>query len=191
MNKKIRWITETAVMLALLITLQWMGSLIPEKTTKQLVTGSLVNCVLAVTVLVAGRNSGIAVALISPIFATLFGIADVPTTVPIIMLGNTAYVLLLNLFLSKSMKPVWKMPVALIAASVVKFLILYFIGVKLTAGVLFDSLNGQAVAGTPIMNAGIAKKMTMMFSWVQLATALIGGAVALSITPVLRKARRK
>ena len=45
MNKKLRWITETAMMLALLIALQWGGSFVPEEFTKQLVTGSLVNCV--------------------------------------------------------------------------------------------------------------------------------------------------
>ena len=69
MNKKIRWITETAVLLALLICLQWVGSMIPEQMTKQLVTGSLVNCVLAVTVLMVGLSSGLTVAIISPICA--------------------------------------------------------------------------------------------------------------------------
>ena len=54
MKKKIIWITETAAMLALLICLQWAGSMIPEPITKQLVTGSCVNCVLAVTVLLGG-----------------------------------------------------------------------------------------------------------------------------------------
>ena len=48
MNKKLRWITETAIMLALLICLQWVGSQIPAPMVKQLVTGSFVNAVLAV-----------------------------------------------------------------------------------------------------------------------------------------------
>lgn len=67
MRKNIRWITETAVMLALLVTLQWVGSFIPEQMTKQLITGTMVNCVLAVTVLLAGLGSGITVSLISPV----------------------------------------------------------------------------------------------------------------------------
>ena len=46
MNKKILWITETAVMLALLVTLQAV-----TKPLGQLVTGSCVNAVLAITVL--------------------------------------------------------------------------------------------------------------------------------------------
>ena len=54
MKKKTLWVTETAVMLALLVTLQWA-----TKPLGQLVTGSCVNAVLAVTVLLSGVGSGI------------------------------------------------------------------------------------------------------------------------------------
>ena len=64
MNKKILWITETAIMLALLVTLQAL-----TKPLGQLVTGSCVNAILAVTVLVAGISSGVTVAVISPVLA--------------------------------------------------------------------------------------------------------------------------
>ena len=76
MSKKIRWITETAVMLALLVTLQWVGSFIPEQMTKQLVTGTMVNCVLAVTVLLAGLPHNVthafscAVTVLLPVWVT-------------------------------------------------------------------------------------------------------------------------
>ena len=69
MNKKLQWITRTGMLLALLIAFQWIGSFIPEEMTKQLVTGSLVNCVLAVTVLTVGLSGGITVALISPVLS--------------------------------------------------------------------------------------------------------------------------
>ena len=45
MRKKVLWITETAVMLALLVTLQAL-----TKPMGQLVTGSCVNAVLAISV---------------------------------------------------------------------------------------------------------------------------------------------
>ena len=51
MRKNVRWITETAVMLALLIALQAL-----TKPLGQLVTGSCVNAVLAVSVLLAARS---------------------------------------------------------------------------------------------------------------------------------------
>ena len=79
MKKKALWITETAVMLALLIAMQAL-----TKPMGQLVTGSAVNAVLAVTVLMRGLSSGLTVALISPVFAYLFGIAPNLVTVPVI-----------------------------------------------------------------------------------------------------------
>ena len=57
MKKQILWITETAVMLALLVTLQAL-----TKAAGQYVTGSCVNLILAVTALTAGLGSGAAVA---------------------------------------------------------------------------------------------------------------------------------
>ena len=59
MNKKIRWITETAIMLALLVTLQAL-----TKPAGQFVTGSCVNVVLAMAALVGGLWSGLTIALI-------------------------------------------------------------------------------------------------------------------------------
>ena len=92
MNKKIRWITETAIMLALLVTLQAL-----TKGFGQLVTGSCVNAILAVSVLVGGLWSGLTIALVSPVLAFLLGIAPQILTVPAIMAGNTVFVLLLAL----------------------------------------------------------------------------------------------
>ena len=53
MKKKLLWITETAIMLALLVTLQAL-----TKGFGQLVTGSCVNAILAISVLVGGLGSG-------------------------------------------------------------------------------------------------------------------------------------
>ena len=92
MNKKVRWITETAVMLALLVALQAL-----TKGFGQFVTGSCVNAVLAVTVLTAGLGSGIVVAVLSPVLAYLLGIAPQLLVLPAIMVGNTVFVVLLRL----------------------------------------------------------------------------------------------
>ena len=61
MKKKLLWITETAIMLALLVTLQAL-----TKPAGQLVTGTAVNGVLGIATLVAGVGSGAVVALLSP-----------------------------------------------------------------------------------------------------------------------------
>jgi hypothetical protein len=191
MSKKIRWITETAVMLALLISLQWVGSFVPDQMTKQLITGTMVNCVLAVTALVAGLSSGITVALISPVCAFLFGIAPNFITVLPIMIGNCCYVALLSLIIGKTRKFGWQQPVALASAAVVKFGVLYLLVVKVICGVASGSLLGKKIGETVLLAPPMLKKLPTMFAWPQLVTALTGGVIALAIVPVLRKALHK
>ena len=181
MNKRIRWITETAVMLALLVALQAL-----TKPLGQLVTGSFVNAVLAVSVLLAGLSSGITVALISPILAYLLGIAPQILTVPAIMVGNTAYVVLLYVIAGKDSTKILRQVGAWLTAAVAKFAVLYGIVAGLICGVLAEGLLAYGVMKEPLLKA-----LPVTFSWPQLVTALIGGAVALLLVPVLRKALHK
>lgn len=174
---------ETAVMLALLVTLQAV-----TKSLGQLVTGSFVNGILAVTVLVAGLYSGLTLAVISPVLAFLLGIAPNFVTVLPIMLGNVCYVVLLHLILGRSMKPVWKQPLAVAAAAAVKFGVLYLLVVELICGVASGALLGKKLGEIVVLAPPMLKMLPTMFSWPQLLTALIGGAVAMVIVPMLRKA---
>ena len=181
MSKKIRWITETAVMLALLVTLQAL-----TKPMGQLVTGSCVNAILAVSALVGGLSSGLVVSLCSPVLAFLLGIAPQILTVPAIMAGNSVFVILLSVLADKTGKNMIEQIIAWIVAAAAKFAALYAIVVLLICGVLSENLLAAGVLKAPMLNA-----LPATFSWPQLITALIGGAVALSITPVLRKALHK
>lgn len=178
MNKKILWITETAVMLALLVALQAI-----TKPLGQLVTGSCVNAVLAVTVLVAGLYSGITVALISPVLAYLLGIAPTLLTVPAIMVGNCVFVILLYFIAGKESSRLLRQIAAWLLAAAAKFAALYAIVVWLICGVLSEGLLASGTLKAPMLKA-----LPATFSWPQLFTALIGGAVALLVVPVLRKA---
>ena len=181
MNQKIRWITETAVMLALLVALQAL-----TKPMGQLVTGSCVNAVLAISVLVGGLGCGLVVALCSPVLAFLLGIAPQILTVPAIMVGNTVFVVLLRLLSNKTGKNIAKQIIAWLAAAAAKFAALYAIVVWLICGVL-----SQQLLESGVMKAPMLKVLPATFSWPQLFTALIGGAVALVIAPTLRKALHK
>ena len=190
MNKKLRWITETAALLALLICLQWVGSFVPNQLLKQLITGTCVNCVLAVSVLYAGLGSGITLALISPVCAYLLGIAPNFITVLPIMLGNCCYVVLLKLIVGRG-KPFWKQPVGLAAAATVKFAVLYVLVVKVICGVAAGSLLGKKLGSAVLLAEPMLKMLPVMFAWPQLVTALSGGIIALCVTPTLRKALKK
>lgn len=186
MRKKLLWMTETAVMLALLVALQAL-----TKPLGQLVTGSCVNAVLAITVLFAGMSSGITVALISPVCAFLFGIAPNFVTVLPIMVGNVCFVVLLRMLAGCAQKRIWMQPVALAAAAFVKFAVLYLLVVKIICGVASGVLLGKKIGNVVVLAPPMLQKLPAMFTWPQLITALIGGAVAFLIVPVLRKALRK
>lgn len=181
MNKKIRWITETAIMLALLVTLQYL-----TKPVGQLLTGSCVNAVLAIATLVGGLSSGIVVALVSPVLAYLLGIAPMLVTVPAIMVGNTVFVVLLGLLADPKGKNLIKQLIAWVSAAAAKFAVLYAIVVGLICGVLSENLLSAGTLKPPMLTA-----LPATFSWSQLITALIGGGIALLIFPTLRKALHK
>jgi hypothetical protein len=181
MRKKVLWITETAVMLALLVTLQAL-----TKPMGQLVTGSCVNAVLAIAVLLVGMSSGITIALISPVCAYLFGIAPNFVTVLPIMIGNVCFVVLLRLIAGKTHKPV-----ALVTAAGVKFGVLYLLVVKVICGIASGALLGKKLGDIVVLAPPMQKMLPTMFAWPQLFTALIGGGLALLIVPVLRKALHK
>lgn len=182
MNKKIRWITETALMLAMLIALQWVTSYIP-KPLGQFVTGSFVNAVLAVTVLLVGLSGGLTVALLSPIFAFLLNIAPNLVTVPAIMVGNAVFVGVLKLVMGEKL---WYKILAWLAAAAAKFSVLYILVVLLICGVASQPLLEQGLLKGPML-----KMLPAMFSWTQLVTALIGGGVALLMLPLLKKALKR
>ena len=191
MNKKVLWITRTAALLALLICLQWVGSQIPEQMVKQLVTGTFVNAVLAVTVLIVGYSSGITLALISPVLATVLGIAANPVTVIPIMLGNVCYVVLIKLICGKSGRICFRSVAAVIGAAAAKFAVLYLLVVQVICGVAAPALMGQKLGDTVLLGPKMLPKLTTMFTWPQLITALAGGTVAILLVPVLRKALKE
>ena len=175
MNPKVQRITETAVMTALLVALQ-----AATRPAGQLVTGSCVNAVLALATLLAGPWSGAAVALLSPFFAFLLGIGpQLLPIVPAIAAGTLVFVALLWALTRrrKGAPPLRQVPAWLIAAFG-KFAALYIIVVQVLCRIL------------PLKPPQI-ETFSAMFSWPQLVTALIGGGIALLLTPPLRRALRR
>lgn len=170
MNKKVKWIAETAVLLALLVVLQAV-----TKAGGQYLTGSCVNLILGIAALVAGLWSGVTVAVLSPFFAFLLGIGPQNLAIiPAISLGNLVLVVVLHLLARRAQGPIWKRGLAVVAAAGAKALVLYLVVVQLLCTLL--SLPEQQVG-----------LFTAMFSWPQAVTALIGGTLAMLLAPVIRK----
>lgn len=169
--KKTTWIARTAICLALLLALQFA-----TKGLGQLVTGSCVNLVLAMAALLGGVWSGLVVAALSPFFAWLLGIGPAfLQLVPCIALGNVVYALLFGLLVRALLKKRWLSGlIGMAAAAALKFLTLYVVLVRLAAPQVVPA------AKLPVVSA--------MFTWPQLATALLGGLLACLIAPVVFKA---
>lgn len=177
-NGKAKWVTRTGMLLAVLVALQ-----AATKPFGQLLTGSCVNGVLALSALLVGFGSGAVVAVISPVLAFLLGIAGNIVTIPAIMLGNLAYVLLLSLpkFFGRETLPVQAGSWLLAAAA--KFAVLYLAVGKLICGLLSESLLTAGLLKEPMLSA-----LPVAFGVTQLITALLGGAGALLLFQVLKKA---
>lgn len=173
MNKSVKWIARTAVTLALLVAAQ-----AATKSFGQIVTGSCVNLLLAVSAGVLGFSSGAVIAVVSPFLAYLLGIAQSPIlVVPGIAVGNLVYVAVIAL-LAKPLReklPKAHMFPAIVAAALLKFAALYLVVVKLIVPAL--GLPAEKTAA-----------LSTTFSVPQLITALIGGVIAALIVPLLRKA---
>ena len=160
-------------MIALLVALQWA-----TKALGQFVTGSCVNLVLGVSTLVGGVWCGAVVALVSPFCAFLVGVGPAKLViVPFIAVGNLVLVLLLH-FIAGGKPLGLRSYLAVAAAAVCKFAVLFL----LVTRVAIPALNLPEAA---------ASAMSASFSWPQLVTAAIGGVIAVTIAPAIRKALKR
>ena len=163
--KKTIWIVRTAVCLALLLVLQ-----VATKSLGQFVTGSCVNLVLAMAALTGGVWSGVIVAVISPFCAYALGIGPAFLLfVPCVALGNAVYAVLFALLVGR-----------------------FLTAQHLTAwGCMALAAAAKGLVAPTVVPAAKLAAVTAAFTWPQLVTALIGGALACLLAPVVKKALEK
>lgn len=172
-DKKVIFITQTALFLALLVTLQYVTSAMGQ----QLVTGSVVNFVLIAACLTAGYKSGLVVALVSPFLARFFGIGpQLIQIVPVIAVANVVYVTCYSAMkFGKNEKFKYiKWPLFIVLGAVLKYLVL-------SLGVT------KVVLPLCKVPAPMVAKLTVMFGINQLITALIGGVLAAMVVPLVKR----
>ncbi len=174
MSSGVKWITRTAIFTALVIVIQAATA----PMGNQFITGSLVNLVLIVSVMTCGIGSGAAVAVVSPVFAKLFGIGPLWTIIPFIAFANIVFILIWGWLGRKKIggSDIVSYIVALVAGAVCKFGVLYLGIVKFAVPVLLNLPEGPT------------KVISTTFSFPQLITAAIGGVLAVLILPLLKKA---
>lgn len=171
MSKKVLWITRTAVLIALLVIMQ----MITSSFGNTIVTGSIVNLILIISVMTSGLSTGLSVALVSPIFAKLLNIGPLWTLIPFIMLGNM--VLVITWYIignNKNLGKKFTYPIALVTGAVIKFGVLYIGVVKIAIPILTNLPEKKATV------------ISATFSVPQLITALVGGVLACIILPIIK-----
>ena len=158
------WLTRTAVLLALTLTVQFLG-------LPQWFTGPLVNAFLLLASSLVGMGSGVVIGLLTPWIALLRGILPPPLApvVPFIMLGNALLVIIFSLITRKK-EVLWLNVLALSLAAFGKYLLL-----------------SQAVRYLVEVPPRVAQAMQIP----QLLTALAGGAIALLVGGAVKRALKQ
>mgnify|MGYP000769776952 CR=1 FL=1 len=183
MNRRrsaIIFISETALGIALVVLAQLAGKVFPAGalligplSASQLITGSLVNCVLFVFAARTGALAGICIGIFSSLLAFLLGVGPaLVQLVPVIACGNA---ILAGLF-GLSCRPGWRPYVPMVLCALIK------------CGFLWAAVP-WVIGSLGTVPAKQAAAMAAMFSWPQAVTALTGGVLALIIIPRLKKAK--
>jgi len=173
MQKRALWIAQTGVFLALLLVAQ----IATRPFGNSILTGSLVNMLLILTVMLLGLSSAVTLGVISPFFSVVMGGAAIWPFIPVIIAGNIVIVVLWHFIaLRHGERSRPRDIIALVCGAAAKFGVLY-VGIVLLVVPLVLGVEG------PQANA-----VSAAFSWPQLITASIGGVLALLLSPVLKKA---
>ena len=171
-KNKVFWITRTAIFIAMLVVIQITTA--PMGNT--ILTGSIVNLLLIVSAMICGPVSGLLVGAVSPVMARFLGIGPLWSLIPFIIAGNAALVCVWHILGNRNIEHKHAAGItALLYAAIAKFLVLYIGIVRIMVPVFL---------GLPEQQAAV---ISAMFSFPQLVTALIGGALAHALLPSLKK----
>lgn len=132
---------------------------LPSIVHQQAITGSLINAILLLAVLILGESSALMIGVLPSAVALSRGLLPLPLApmVPFIMISNSLYVMVFGKFFQKSFIG------GLVLAAVLKFGLLFSVSQLILPALLPGKFLTVASA---------------MMSWPQLVTALSGGIIA-------------
>ena len=145
-----------------------IGTILPSLIHSQFVTGPIINAVLFLSTFLLGPFEAVLIGIIPSTVALSSGLLPLPLApmVPFIMIGNVILIGTFHYTRSKSFVG------AVILSSILKFAFLFSIVTLLMNTMLQEAL---------------VAKLSIMMSWPQLITALIGGLIAFIILKNLKK----
>jgi hypothetical protein len=134
----------------------------------QAVTGTIVNAVLIIAVVILGRKEAITIGIFPSLMAIVMGLLskEAVPLIPFIILGNIILIFAFDILRKENY---WK---GVVLGGTLKFTFLIISGIVLVG--IFE-------------NTILAKVVFTMLGWQQLLTALSGGVVAYAVLRVLKK----
>ena len=159
-----------ALFLGMMIVIQLLVRVYPDSS--RIFVGPMINALFLLAVIFCGRRYGILLAVISPLMAFMTGQLNpaLAPFIPFIMLGNLALVVPFS-FLQKNFS---RCVIGIIVGSGLKFFVMYM-----------AARYAVPVFGLPIPPA-LQQRLPVAFGIVQFYAALLGGAVALTLSSVLK-----
>ena len=155
---KIKWITRTALCTALVLLAQMIGKLLPA--------GAVIAGPFSLNQLITGSLVNLVL-----ILAALLGMTPVPFIVPAIALGNAVIAAAAWFFFTR-FNGIGIRAAGVVLGAAVKCAVLW-LTVPTLLGILPDIPPKQV------------QMLSVMFSWPQFVTAMIGGMLALIVYPAL------
>ena len=181
-NTPLQFLVRTALLLAIAVLFQNLRLLNGTGLAATIVIGSLVNLTLFVAAGTVGWYGGTAVGLLTPVVAFLQGHLALPVLIPFVAAGNIVLVVAFAL-VERGANTQGRLWTGVAVASVLKTIALYGLIVLLFVGVMLPGM------GLPAEKAkAMTAALSLSFSWPQLVTALLGGAVAVPVLRALRQA---
>ncbi|MCK9478118.1 MAG: ECF transporter S component [Firmicutes bacterium] len=173
---KTKTITRTAILLALAIIFQNFRYFIGALPFSTLIIGSLVNLVIVTATGFTGLLSGLVISLVTPLVALYQAHLPHPLLAPVTALGNFVLALSFYLFLKSKFSQPFNMVLGVIIGAFVKWVVMYWFGVKIVLQLFIPDLPAQKAAA-----------ISASFNTPQIITALIGGGLAILLIKMLNR----
>lgn len=141
--------------------------ILPAFFHTQPITGPLVNAALLMTIIVFNFETALLLSFIPSSIAVVSGILPMPLSpmIPFIITGNIIYIFFFDRLQQKNIF------LAVITASLAKFILLASVVKTIMPLLIQNQLIDQ---------------LTMMMTWPQLITALIGGLIAIGLSKIIK-----
>lgn len=167
-NINVSILTKEKILTITKFTILFGAAIVLPLFHNQLITGPLINAVLFLSVIYLGREKALVVGLIPSVIALSAGLlpAVLAPMVPFIMISNVIMILTFGYFQKK------KYWLGVVAASLLKFIFL-------------TSVSSLVI--NLLLQKTVADKVSLMMSYPQLLTAIVGGIFAYGVLKLVKR----